>query len=180
MEEDTDYLTIPSHVSVKKASEMLGVSDERIYYFIKVGRLTGKRVSGMWMIPIESVEQFERYATGRARTQPPKWRTYSSGIKLLGTEIEVHIRPGQEEALEKKLQAMSRGKQHLLTGSIQRYILRDKADETLVSIWLVWKDSEMPDEAVQQEELEAFKAEFDDVLDWDTAVYSSKEGIVYT
>lgn len=180
MKKETDYLSIPGHVSSKEAAEMLGVSDERVNQFVRDERLPGKLVSGMWMIPIEAVEQFKRAPAGRARTHPPKWRTYSSGIKLLGTSIEVHIRSGQEEALEKKLEAMLRGRRHLLTGSIQRYILRDKADETLVSIWLVWKDSEMPDERVQQQELEAFKAEFADVLDWETAVYSSKEGIVYT
>ncbi len=175
-----DYVAIPGHYSVKKTAVTLGVTDERIYQLLKAKELPGKRVSGMWMIPIDAVEQFKRTPVGRARTQSPIWRTYRSGITLLGTSIEVHIRPGQEEALEKKLKAMSRGKQHLLTGSIQRYILRDKADETLVSIWLVWKDSEMPDEAVQQEEIYAFKKEFADVLDWDTAVYSNKEGIVYT
>ena len=132
------------------------------------------------MIPIEAVEQFKRAPAGRARTQPPMWRTYRSSIKLLGTGIEVHICPGQEAALEKKLKAMSKGKKHLLTGSIQRYIMRDKADETLVSIWLVWKDNELPDEATHKQEIEAFKAEFADVLDWDTAVFSSKEGVVYT
>jgi len=44
----------------------------------------------------------------------------------------------------------------------------------------VWKDREMPDEAVQQQELDAFKAEFAEVLDWDTAVFSQKEGMIYT
>lgn len=159
---------------------MLGVSDERVYQFIRDKRLPARRVSGMWMIPIEAVEQFRRAPTGRARTQPPYWRTYSSGIKLLCTEIDVHIRPGQEKVLSRKLRAMLRDDKHLFTGSIQRYVLKDKVDEMLVSIWLVWKDSELPDEAVHLAELEAFKQEFSDVLDWETAVIREKEGMVYT
>ena len=180
MEKDTAYLSIPGHFSVQKAADTLGISDERVYQLLKAKELPGRRVSGMWMIPIEAVEQFKRTPAGRARTQSPAWRTYSSSIKLLGTGIEVHIRPGREEALEKKLKAMSKGRTHLLTGSIQRYIMRDKMDETLVSIWLVWKDNELPDEATHEQEMEAFQAEFADVLDWDTAVFSNKEGVVYT
>jgi len=175
-----DYLAIPGHVSTKKAAEMLGISDDRIYQFIKAKRLPSRRVSGMLMIPIEAVEQFKRYPTGRARTQAPAWRTYRSNIKMLGTAIEVHLLPGQERAFEKMLKAMAKGERHRLTGSVQRYILRDTKDATLVSIWLVWKDREMPDEAVQQQELDAFKAEFAEVLDWDTAVFSQKEGMIYT
>jgi hypothetical protein len=38
----------------------------------------------------------------------------------------------------------------------------------------------MPDETVSEQELEAFKAELADVLDWDTARYSYTEGIIYT
>ncbi len=75
---------------------------------------------------------------------------------------------------------MLRDDKHLFTGSIQRYVLKDKVDEMLVSIWLVWKDSELPDEAVHLAELEAFKQEFSDVLDWETAVIREKEGMVYT
>ena len=180
MENEMNYVAIPGHFSVKKTAVILGVTEERIYQLLKAKELPGRRVSGMWMIPIEAVEQFRRTPAGRARTKSPIWRTYSSSIKLLGTGIEVHICPGQEAALEKKLKAMSKGRTHLLTGSIQRYIMRDKTDETLVSIWLVWKDSELPDEATHERELEAFKTEFADVLDWETAVFSDKEGVVYT
>ncbi len=180
MKELDEYLAIPGHVSAKKAAEMLGISEDRIYQFTKSGRLPSKRVSRMLMIPIEAVEQFRRSPTGRARTQPPKWRAYSRGINLLGTEIEVCIRPGQEAALQKKLRAMLKTERHRFTGSVQRYIFKDKKDPLLVTIWLVWKDSEMPDEEMQQKEMAAFKDEFADVLDWDTAVVSSKEGIVYT
>jgi len=180
MAKEMDYLTIPGHVSTKQAADMLGISYDRVYQLIKAKRLPSRRVSGILMIPVEAVEQFQRYPKGRTRTQAPTWRIYRSNIKILGTAIEVHLQPGQEQTFEKMLKAMAKGERHRLTGSVQRYILRDTKDATLISIWLVWKDSEMPDEAVQQQELDAFKAEFAEVLDWDTAVFSQKEGIVYT
>jgi len=180
MEKDTEYLAIPGHVSTQKAAKMLEVSDERIYQLIKAGKLPSRRVSGMFMIPVEAVEQFKRNQAGRTRTQAPAWRTYRNTSKMLGTAIEVRVRASQEKMLEKMLMAVADSQRHRLTGSVQRYILRDTKDATLISIWLVWKDSEMPDEAVQQQELDAFKAEFAEVLDWDTAVFSQKEGIVYT
>ncbi len=38
----------------------------------------------------------------------------------------------------------------------------------------------MPDEAAREQALAAFKAELADVLDWETAQISTKEGIIYT
>jgi len=38
----------------------------------------------------------------------------------------------------------------------------------------------MPDEATRQRNLEAFKAELTDVLNWETAEISLREGIIYT
>ena len=49
-----------------------------------------------------------------------------------------------------------------------------------VSILLVWKDTEMPDEATRERYLAMFQEELADVLDWDTARMSTKEGIIYT
>ncbi len=50
----------------------------------------------------------------------------------------------------------------------------------MVSIWLVWKDTEMPDKATREQDLESFKVELADVLDWETAKIRTKEGIIYT
>ncbi len=49
-----------------------------------------------------------------------------------------------------------------------------------MSIWLIWKDTEMPDEAIRERNLDTFKAELADMLDWETAEFSIKEGIIYT
>jgi len=55
-----------------------------------------------------------------------------------------------------------------------RYVFKEDTYFTSVSIWLVWKDTEMSDEAIREEELTAFKAELADVLDWETALQSKK------
>ncbi len=38
----------------------------------------------------------------------------------------------------------------------------------------------MPDEVKRERDFEAFKAELADVLQWETAYMSIKEGIIYT
>ena len=49
-----------------------------------------------------------------------------------------------------------------------------------VTISLIWKDIEMPDETTRQRELAAFKKELEDVLDWDTAIESTNKVIIHT
>jgi hypothetical protein len=132
------------------------------------------------MIPIHAVEEFKHNPPGRVRKHPPDWRVYNSRSKLLRTDIRVQVRDGQQAKLMQKLRAIYKGKRHLFTGTIQRYVLKDAAHPANIEISLVWKDTEMPDEATRQQELEAFKAELADVLDWETAECSTKEGIIYT
>jgi hypothetical protein len=78
------------------------------------------------------------------------------------------------------LRAIYTGQRHTFPGTIQRYIFKDDSSPTTVSIWLVWKDTEMPDEATRAKDLEAFQVELADVLDWGTARINTKEGIIYT
>ena len=132
------------------------------------------------MIPVEAVEQFTRNPPGRLRTKSPVWRVYNARSTLLSVEIEVRVREGQQERLIEKLQEVQRENRHTFSGTMARYILKDTALFTNVSIWLIWKDTEMPDIATRERDLVAFKAEFDNVLDWVTAKMTSKEGIIYT
>src|SRR5260370_145508 len=88
--------------------------------------------------------------------------------------------PGQEERLLEKLQSIQRANRHTFPGTMARYILKESTSFSSLSIWLIWKDIEMPDEVTRGEELAALKAELADVLDWGTASQSTKEGIIYT
>ena len=133
----------------------------------------------MHMIEIESVENFKRSAAGRARKQPPYWRAYRSSVELNGRDIHVQVRPGQEAAFEKKWKSTLKQQRHLLSGTMLRYILVDGQSPTTVHIWLAWKDNEADEEELARE-LAAFKADFADVLDWETEQESSLKGLLYT
>src|SRR5579859_148193 len=104
--EDDEELAIPGHVSSKRAARMLGVSDERVKQFIRAKRLPAQKISGRYMIPIKAVENFKRFARGRARTEPPLWRVYDRGIQLKGRGMQVQMRAGQEKAFEEKARRM--------------------------------------------------------------------------
>jgi len=105
---------------------------------------------------------------------------FSWGSTVLGTDIQVQVFPGQQERLVEKLKAIYKGQRHTFPGTIERYIFKENTTRASVNIWLIWKDTEMPDEAVREQAFAAFKAELADVLDWETAHISTKEGIIYT
>ena len=66
------------------------------------------------------------------------------------------------------------------SATIQRYIFKDDISPSEISIWLIWKETEILDNATRDQELTAFKVELADVLNWETAQISTKEGIIYT
>ncbi|MBE3559996.1 MAG: hypothetical protein IMW89_12325 [Ktedonobacteraceae bacterium] len=184
-EEEEEELAIPGHVSINRAANMVGVSRDRIEQILKEEpeRLPHKRVGGRIMIQRSAVENYQRgirKPVGRTRVKPPDWRVYRGGGKVSGTEIQVRMRPGKRKELLTRLQNMLKQQEHTLTGSITRYIFEDRADPDLVTIWLAWKNTEMPEEEQHEQELEAFKDGLDDVLDWSTAVIREKDGIIYT
>jgi hypothetical protein len=59
-------------------------------------------------------------------------------------------------------------------------MLKDSPSFTALSIWLIWKDSEVPDEVTREQDFEAFKAELANLLQCETAHISIKEGMIYT
>ena len=61
-----------------------------------------------------------------------------------------------------------------------RYILKSVGAPSTVTISLLWKSNEIPAEHIRQRDLEAFKAEFASILDWETARVEENEGLLYT
>jgi hypothetical protein len=55
---------------------------------------------------------------------------------------------------------------------MQRYVFEEEAEPKYLVISLIWKDTEMPDETVIQQDLKPLQAELADVLDWDTAQFN--------
>jgi excisionase family DNA binding protein len=180
MTKNNDIPDIPGYVSIKEAAKLLNISSSRMYEYARERRLPLHKAGKTYMISTESLKDFKPNPTGRMRIKPPEWRVYRGGGNVLTTEMQVHVRSGQQKKLVDTLKVIQEENRHPFSGTIARYILKDNEMFTSVTIWLVWKDNEMPDEATRERELSAFKDELADVLDWETASYSMKEGIIYT
>jgi excisionase family DNA binding protein len=179
----TEYIElpeVPDYISTDQAARILGISKQRVYQYIEEKRLPAFRAGNVILLRKEAVEQFKPNITGRPRKKEPPWRVYRGGSTVMGTDIQVQVREGKQAQLIEKLKAMYLEQRHTFPGTIQRYIFKDDPAPRTVTIWLAWKDSEMPDEAVRKKELVAFQTELADVLDWETAQISTKEGIIYT
>lgn len=180
MTRDDDFPAIPGYVPIKEAAKLLGISDPRMYGYVRDKRIPALKAGRTLMIPTEEIDRFKLNPPGRVRTKAPDWRVYNRRSKLLAMDIEVEVRPDQQKRLVEKLQAIYESQRHIFPGTIQRYVFKDDASPTTMSIWLVWKDTEMPDKVTPERDLESFRAELADVLDWGTAKISTKEGIIYT
>lgn len=179
MAEYIELPEVPDYISTDQAARILGISKQRVYQYIEEKRLPAFRAGNVILLRKEAVEQFKPHITGRPRKKEPPWRVYRGGSTVLGTEIQVQVRDGKQAQMIEKLRAMYIGQRHTFPGTIQRYIFKDDSS-AMLSIWLVWKDTEMPDEATREKKLRAFQAELADVLDWDSAQISTKEGVIYT
>jgi len=171
---------VPDYISTDQAAQMLGISKQRVYQYIEEQRLPAFRAGNVILLRKEAVQQFKPNITGRPRKKEPVWRVYRGGSTLLGTDIQVRIHPGKQDQLLEKLRAIYRGQRNTFPGTIQRYVFKDDVSPPAVSILLIWKDTEMPEEEVREKSLAAFQAELADVLDWETAQITTKEGIIYT
>jgi len=169
-----DFLT------TNEAAKQLGVSYYTVYEYIREKRLVAEMVSGVYIIPKKAVEEFKAKPTGRTRVRPPSWRVYRAGAQVRGLDIAVQLRAGQQARLREKLQHLLEKQDYLFHGTMQRYVFEDEADPSHIIISLIWKDTELPDESVLDQELDRFKDAFDDVLDWSSARYTQKRAIIHT
>lgn len=178
-DEQSHFTDLSNYITVKEAATMLGISVKRVYRYVEEGRLAAFKPGRDYMIPKEAVRQFKLKNAGRPREKTPAWRIFR-GAALLKIDIRVQVRSGQQERLTEKLHLLCTEQRHTFPGTIQRFIWKDTGTPATIEISLVWKSTEMPDEETRTDALAAFKAELADVLDWDTAQYRTKEGIIYT
>ena len=167
-------------LSTAEAADKLGVSYFTVYEYIREKRLVAEMVGGVYLIPKQAVAEFKAKPTGRTRANPPPWRIYRAGAKVRRLDIAVRVRPGQRERLIERLKNIREVQQHLFRGTMQRYVFEDEENPAQVLISLIWKDTELPDERILQEELDVFQQAFADVLDWSTARYTRKRAIIHT
>ncbi|SRR5579875_417598 len=166
-------------VSVKVAAEMLGISTKEVQRYIHNGRLKGRKLEREYMVSKESVLKFQHQKPGRPRGKVPEWSRYRDS-KLLITEIHATVPAGRLEQFREKIEAILSEQSHTFARSIARYIVEDRADQHNITIWLLWKDTELPSEEQRRRDLDAFKAEMRGVLTWEPEDISEKEGLIYT
>ncbi len=132
------------------------------------------------MIQKEDIEAYQSNPPGRTRKKPVKWRKFKGRARVFSTQIQVHVRAGQQGLLAQKLQRILEEQEYQFPGTMRRYIFNNTAAPDLVTIILLWKSNEMPGEKVRANQLETFQSAFADVLDWDTAQITFNEGLLYT
>lgn len=157
---------------------MLGVSERRVHQYIEAGRLQAYKPGRDILLPVEVVEQFKSNLVGRPRKKTLGWRGSSDNASLLITYIRVQVCSGKQAKFMERLHTIKREERHLFPGTVTRYISQD--DTATVTIQLVWKTSEMPDEATRKQAFADFEAELADVLDWSTAQYRTERAIIHT
>ncbi len=171
---------LPDYISIREAADILGVSDKRVYQYVRAGRLPARRVGNILILPVEEVRQFKPSPSGRVRRKAPSWRTYRSRGKLFVTDIRIQVRAGQQVNLEEKLKTIQKLDRHTFTGTVARYVIKRDEACTTVQILLFWKSTELPDETTRKQDLVLFQEELTDVLDWETAQSSTHEVIIHT
>lgn len=180
MIDSVEIPNLPGYVSIKEAADILGVSDKRVYQYVRAGRLPAQRIGHILILPIEEVKQFKPSPTGRVRTRAPSWRVYRSRGALLVTDIHVQVRLGQQARLVEKLKAIQKLDQHTFPGTVARYVVKGDATLKTLQILLIWKTTEMPDETTRKQDFVMFQEELADVLDWETAQTNTNEVIIQT
>jgi excisionase family DNA binding protein len=180
MREVFAFPEMSGYVSVKQAAKMLGVSERRVHQYIEAGRLQAYKPGRDILLPVEVVEQFKSNLVGRPRKKTSGWRGSSDNASLLITHIRVQVRTGKQTKFIERLHTIKREERHLFPGTVTRYISQDDTAPATVTIQLVWKSSEMPDETARQEALADFQEELADVLDWDTAQFRTEKVLIHT
>ena len=87
---------------------------------------------------------------------------------------------GQQDKLVEKLTEMQQANRHTFPGTIAHYIIKGDPELTSVHFFLVWKNTEMPNESTRERALKALRDELADVLEWESAQYSTNEALIHT
>src|SRR5436309_3496005 len=136
MADINEFPDVPGYVSIKQAAEMLGITDKRVYRYIDLGRLPAYKSGGVFLLAQEDIRQFKLNPPGRTRTVPPRWRVYNTRSKVLATEIQVPVSPGQQEKLVEKLAEIQGANRHTFPGTIARYVIKGDIDLTSLHFFL--------------------------------------------
>jgi excisionase family DNA binding protein len=170
MRRRTSVLQASEYVSVAEAAHQLGVSARSVYGYIETKKLPAIRIGASIAIPAEALASFQRGVVGRARTRTPVWRVPTAENQQYVTTITVKVRQGQEARLEEKLAEMRKQREHLLYGTVARYIAQSVDCPEQIQIILVWRALVMPPEEEREAAFAALQVDLDDLLEWESAM----------
>jgi len=176
MSDSIELPNIPGYVSIKEAAKILGLADRTVYEYVEEGRLQGVKAADVIMIPLEDVYNFKRGTSGRPRKNTPPWRISSGNNEQFMLVVSISIKAEKQGVFQQKLEEIRRQDKHLFPGTVVRSIMNSKTKPGEIVIVLVWRGTVMPSEAEREKDLEAFRQEFAELIDWSTAQYD--EGIV--
>ncbi len=159
---------------------MLGISEKTVYFYVERRRLPARWAADVIMISLDELEKFKLQPVGRPRKNTPPWRISSGNNTQSISIIHVEIRKGQENLFEQKLENIRKSGAFLFSGTVVRSVSRSETNQGQIVIVLVWRKSVIPDEEIRQDELEAFKQELVDILDWSTAKYEEGTSLLHT
>lgn len=168
MNEDSELPSAPGYITVKEIARSLNISERMVHTYVQDGRLPGYKMGRVTVVKEEDFQAFQRAKKGRPRTRLPIWRRPVGDNIQYMTMMVTHIRPGQAEQFDRKLEEMRAQEKHLLPGTVARYIVRDLGEPDNVRIVLIWRSTVMPPEKEREVALTALKAELAGVLDWES------------
>jgi excisionase family DNA binding protein len=180
MESDITIPDIPGYVSIEGAAKMLGLAKKTVYEYVAEGRIPAVRAGRILMIQLEEVQKFRPNIAGRPRKSIPSWRISPRENVLLSTLVTVSIKAGQQENFKKVLEQIRQERRHTFPGTVARYIISNDVERKKVHMVLIWRSAMISSESDREKQLEAFRQELCDVLDWGTAQYDTGEVFMHT
>lgn len=172
-----EYLSIPGYLPAREAAARLGFSTERLLQHVRARHIQARKVSGRYMIAENALAAFERKPHGRTRQKATRWKHYHAGASVWMLSMDVDVFPEHVDLLQQRLENLETTQRHTFPGTMNRYISLDDCHMTLL---LVWKNTDLPNETTLLADLEAFKHDFADVLDWNTAQIKKMKAVAYT
>jgi excisionase family DNA binding protein len=168
----SDHLTQAQtrcYLTAQESAKKLGLSTRSVYSLVKNGTLPSCKIVGRVAIHVNDLHNLNRPTVGRARTTTPIWRASAATNQQYITTIDVAILNGKSELLAQKLTDIRVNKQHLLPGTVARYISLNPDQPTTLHILFVWRRSLLPSEAERQTAISALQSDLADCLAWSQA-----------
>ena len=138
-----------------------------MYGYIERGKLPARRLGSIIVLLREDLSGFERSVVGRPRRRTTVWRTPVVGNPQYLLSVRVRLKEDQQEAFRKKLVVLRKQKKHQFPGTVARYISYSQQDLSLVQITLVWRYPSMPSDEEREKTLNALRADFEDLFEWE-------------